>query len=339
MLGHTLGYLYSGAYSFFLSFLSGFFGVELFFVLSGILIGKLLIQVFEKENYTKHLKNFILRRWFRTLPMYFIALFVYAFGDYFFDAIKNPEVPVWKYFFFLQNFFEVKPMFFGVSWSLSVEEWFYVLFPFVLFLIKKGKPKISTKSLFVIAISVFLFYFLFMRFLAFSGSHFSFYEGVRKVAFFRLDSIVFGILMAFVLWFYPKFISEKKKILFLNGCLILLLNQYLIFKDNFTHLQYFNTLYYSVLGFGLMLIFPLFKDLKLKKSFFTKTITKISKISYSLYLVHWLVFKFLEMSYFSEIPTLVKFILFFLISFLVATFTYQFIEKPFLKFRDKRILH
>ena len=335
MVGHVLGFVYSGEYSFFLSFLSGFLGVELFFVLSGVLIGKLLIDVFNSENIRQKLKKFIVRRWLRTLPLYFVMLFVYWFANYYLYSDNNQDVALWKYVFFIQNFFKVQPTFFGISWSLSIEEWFYVLFPFVLFLIKKINTTISTKKLFGIGISVFLIYFLVMRFLAFPNSNFTFYEGVRKVAFFRLDAIAFGILMAFGFEYFKEIISSKKYQLLAIGILILIFNQYFIFKNNYSNLYYFNTIYYSVLGLGIALIFPFFKEIKTQNSLLIKPITFISKISYSLYLVHWLVYKFLDLIYFNAISGSIKFILFFILSFVVAIFTYQFIEKPMMKFRNK----
>lgn len=335
MIGHTLGYLYTGEFSFFLSFLSGFFGVELFFVLSGVLIGSLLIRVFRSENFTAGLRRFLVRRWLRTLPLYFAVLPVYWFGNYFIDTVKNQDVALWKYVFFVQNFFSVQPTFFGVSWSLSVEEWFYVLFPLVLFIIKKAQPSVSTKTLFGTGVGIFVFYFLLMRFLAFPNYHFTFYEGVRKIAFFRLDSIVYGILGALGFEFYRSSLRSMRHLLFIAGIALLVFNQYFIFKDHYSHLFYFNTSYYSMLGLGIVLLFPFFKELKGKENIFTHFITFISRISYSLYLVHWLVFKFLELSWFSAFPGWTKFMLFFLLSVAAAFFTYTFIEKPFLRYRDR----
>ncbi len=335
MAGHVLGYVYSGTYSFFLSFLSGFFGVELFFVLSGVLIGKLLIDVFNSDDFREKLKLFLLRRWLRTLPLYFLMLLVYWLGNQYFDSVKNHDVPLWKYFFFVQNFFEVQPTFFGVSWSLSVEEWFYVLFPLVLFCIKKNVPEISTKKLFGVAIAIFLSFFLLMRFLAFPEYDFTFYEGVRKVAFFRLDSIAYGIFLAFGFEYFKDIISKNRYWLLLFGFLVLAFNQYFIFRNNYSNLYYFNTIYYSVLGVGIAFFFPFFKELKSGSSFILKPITFISKISYSLYLVHWLVYKFLELSYFKTLSGSVKFLLFFILSFIVAGFTYYFIEKPIMKYRNR----
>lgn len=334
MLGHVLGYVYQGTFSFFYAFLAGFLGVELFFVLSGVLIGGLLIRVFRSGPVLQNLKTFVFRRWLRTLPLYFAVLPVYAVGNYLLDPVKNADVPLWKYFFFIQNFFAVQPTFFGVSWSLSVEEWFYLLFPFLLLLVKKGQPSLSLKFLFLTGISVFLIYFLGMRLMAFSEYHFTFYEGIRKVAFFRLDAIAYGILVAVMMYFYPP----KKMftvLLLLAGLVVLSFNQHQIFKNNYSELQYFNTFYYSVLGLGLALIFPFFKQLHCPESFGRRSITFISKISYSLYLTHWLVYKFLEIPLFSGISDWGKFFIFFILSFLLATFTYLLIEKPMMQLREK----
>lgn len=335
MIGHTLGYLYAGTYSFFFSFLSGFFGVELFFVLSGVLIGKLLLEVFKAENYPQRLKNFLIRRWMRTLPMYFIMLLVYWLGNRYFDSVHNQGVALWKYIFFLQNYYTVQPTFFGVSWSLSIEEWFYILFPLVLLMIKTGQPKLAVKKIFTIGVVIFVVYFLGMRFLALSENQYFFYEGVRKIAFFRLDAIAYGILLAMGFEYFGQEIRHRKNLFLWIGILIIVLNQVLIFRENYSHLNYFNTVYYSVLGIGLVLIFPFFEGIKNPKNLFGKGVTYISKTSYSLYLIHWLVYRFLELSVFQSIPTPIKFFLFLGLSFLLAGMAYTFIEKPIFGYREK----
>ena len=113
MIGHVLAYLYIGKYSFFLSFLSGFLGVELFFVLSGVLIGKLLIDVFNSENFHNKMKNFLVRRWLRTLPLYFVMLLVYWFANYYLYSDNNQDVPLWKYVFLFKIFLKFSPHFSG----------------------------------------------------------------------------------------------------------------------------------------------------------------------------------------------------------------------------------
>lgn len=339
MVGHSLGFIYNGTYSFFISFLAGFFGVELFFILSGVLIGKILITIFERPHLQNHLLNFVIRRWLRTLPLYFFMLILYFCGNYFFDDVQNKEVSLWKYFFFLQNFYHVQPTFFGVSWSLSVEEWFYVLFPFSLFCIKKAFPKIQSKKLFLWTVLIFVIYFLLMRVLNLNEGKFHFYEGVRKIAFFRLDAIAFGIFSVWMMEFFKEKVFKQKIMLFILSIILLTLNQYLIFKDNYSNLNYFNSYYFSVLGIGLALLFPVFRNIELKNAGAAKIIVFISKISYALYLVHWLVFRGLGLRLFSIIPSELKFVLFFILSFCAAAFLYYFVEKPVLKWRNRNFMN
>ncbi len=104
----------------------GTYGVDLFFVLSGWLIGGLYWNEFEKFGNVQ-LGRFWARRWLRTLPPYFLALplaylSVYLFRQQEFD---------FAYLFFLQNYKEHMP-FYLISWSLAVEEHFYLLLPLVL---------------------------------------------------------------------------------------------------------------------------------------------------------------------------------------------------------------
>jgi len=335
MTGHVLGYIYEGKYSFFTSFFSGLFGVEVFFVLSGVLIGKLLIDIFNSDHVQRNLKNFVIRRWLRTLPLYFIMLLIYWLGNKYVDSVKNTDVEFWKYLLFIQNFFHVQPTFFGVSWSLSIEEWFYVLFPLTLLLVKKIQRNLSSKRIVAVGIFIFLFSFLFMRIIAFNHYHFTFYEGARKVAFLRLDSIAVGILMAMAFHFYEQKVLLNRYVLLWLGIALVMINQYLIFRNNYSDLYYFNTFYYSVLGLGLAFIFPFFKEIKCSSNLILSSVRYTSKVSYSLYLQHWLVFKILELHYFNAIPGVVKFILFFIISFITAGISYIFIEKPIMNYRNR----
>lgn len=103
----------------------GSFGVEIFFVLSGFLIGQLIIKEVLKPPSWRGLGHFYVRRWFRTLPPYFLVLALRT-------MMGNPIH--WRYLVFLQNFDPKVMASFRVSWSLSIEEWFYLLAPFLLLL-------------------------------------------------------------------------------------------------------------------------------------------------------------------------------------------------------------
>ena len=117
-----------------LNYMLGYWGVELFFVLSGFLIGRILINNLI-NNVT--IFSFWKRRWLRTLPSYFLFLSVNTV----IAITMQWGIGKWKvitYLIFVQNlYFPASPNFFLESWSLSVEEWFYISIPLVFYLLKK----------------------------------------------------------------------------------------------------------------------------------------------------------------------------------------------------------
>jgi peptidoglycan/LPS O-acetylase OafA/YrhL len=111
--------------------LSGFFGVELFFALSGFLIGLLLLELIERDASAHGWWRFMMRRWLRTLPLYGLCLAGLAI---FWRPAGNLLAYLAHYGTLTQNLLWSMPddNWFGVSWSLSVEEWFYLLFSVLL---------------------------------------------------------------------------------------------------------------------------------------------------------------------------------------------------------------
>lgn len=118
----------SQVYSWYLRYLV-FDGVSIFFVLSGFLIGSILIKIFDKGDLSfKNLLNFWIKRWMRTLPNYlFILSLLILLSTIYLENFNIKEaIP---YYFFIQNFNSPHPDFFPEAWSLSIEEWFYLLIP------------------------------------------------------------------------------------------------------------------------------------------------------------------------------------------------------------------
>lgn len=98
----------------------GGMGVDLFFVLSGWLLGGQLFK--EMEQGIINIKRFWIRRWMRTLPAYY-AVLLFTIGQQLLTK-EDPATP-WTFFFFIQNYHYPLEIF-SVSWSLAVEEQFYL---------------------------------------------------------------------------------------------------------------------------------------------------------------------------------------------------------------------
>src|SRR5262249_54468852 len=99
----------------------GWIGVDLFFVLSGYLIGNQIFKPLAAGD-NPSLGAFFIRRFLRTLPCYYAVLGIYFLWN-------DGAAPTAKYVFFTQNF--GIPETFAPSWSLCVEEQFYLLFPLI----------------------------------------------------------------------------------------------------------------------------------------------------------------------------------------------------------------
>jgi peptidoglycan/LPS O-acetylase OafA/YrhL len=116
----------------------GWAGVDLFFVLSGFLITGILLDTKQSEGY---FKNFYARRCLRIWPLYYsLILFMFVAIPFLHPseahAIFEKSSPWWAYPLFLQNFLIAIPTLgagpLGVTWSLAIEEQFYLVWPLVL---------------------------------------------------------------------------------------------------------------------------------------------------------------------------------------------------------------
>lgn len=112
----------------------GTYGVDLFFVLSGFLITGIL---FKNHGAGDLLKVFWIRRIVRIMPLYVGFLIAMYLICAFVVPDNMTKVPIWAYFLYLQNFFlasGISPNSFGfdITWSLVIEEHFYLIFPFLI---------------------------------------------------------------------------------------------------------------------------------------------------------------------------------------------------------------
>ncbi|MGA9978030.1 MAG: acyltransferase [Candidatus Sulfotelmatobacter sp.] len=172
---------------------SGWMGVDLFFVLSGLLITGILLDTKRSERY---FKNFYARRCLRIWPLYYSALlFMFVIVPWLrpseahaiFEARSSPW---WAYPLFLQNFLVPIPTsgtgLLGVTWSLAVEEQFYLAWPLVVrFCTESQLRKIAIT---VICVSPALRFYLSLH-----GVN------IYSNTFCRLDGLMAGALLAIVI--------------------------------------------------------------------------------------------------------------------------------------------
>lgn len=324
-------------------------GVTLFFVLSGFLIGNIIIKTFNKTEHSfKDLIKFWRNRWLRTLPSYWLvlsALILLASR-----SVNNATIDYWKYYLFIQNINVPHPKnFFPEAWSLAVEEWFYLSIPFVLYLSTLAKKMAFPKRLLVLAISILLGTTVFRhyRFLAIEDWELDTWDlYFRKQVITRLDSIMYGVLAAYIFQFKQKSWQNNVQLKFYCGIAMLILVQILAQFELFSLESYYNcVLSFSLSSIGTALLIPYLQQIKNGNGWIAKGITQLSAVSYALYLVNLSCFNIL-IKYWPKIelrwPSLsietgtgqiLAYLIFWTISLIMAKILYQFFEVPIMKWR------
>ncbi len=316
----------------------GYIGVELFFVLSGFLIGQILLREFVGQMSSMLLKRFYIRRWFRTIPLYYALLFVFIVAS----SIVYGQ---WKFhpfhFIFLQNYFPKEIEFFGIAWSLSVEEWFYVLLP--LFFISISYKNASKKHLLkMIGIAIMSISLARMVYVYISEPS---YEMVRKSIFIRFDSLLVGVLLA-VLKQSPSvyaFIRRTRvavaslTVLFGCGFYYVYLSLHHILDSSF----FMKTLGLTVVSIAIAGLIPYMEQnesingLLAQRKLLHKAITTVSLTSYSLYLIHLEVFTIFIVLLSDYVNPYLLFILATFTTFLISYVVYRIYEKPIMNVRER----
>jgi peptidoglycan/LPS O-acetylase OafA/YrhL len=247
----------------------GWTGVDLFFVLSGFLITGILLRTRSDPDY---FSNFYARRVLRIWPLYFCLL---AFCFLVVPGIQpqlRPTVaeqchPWQTYLFFVQNLIVPRSGTFGplqLTWSLCVEEQFYLVWPLVvLFCSPKNIARIATGAV------------LFSLGLRFAGAHHWFVIDTYHNTLCRLDGLAIGSLAALLV---PRYDTRlvRKAALWLGALAIAGIAAAILLSIRWTFLGFVSLLFGAVMCFSITL--PAFP----KARFLAFT----GRISYGLYLLH-----------------------------------------------------
>ena len=183
-------------------FMVGYLGVDLFFALSGFLIGGILID--SASRGTGWVGRFWVRRWLRTLPNYYLFLLI-NIAIYLWVEGQWPRAL--SYVFFVQNLAWPHPVFFPEAWSLALEEVFYLLAPLSMLVFL---PFIRHRWQTVLVLCAALALALVLRTLYVIDANPPWHEGVRKVSLIRLDAIGYGVLAVYLCKAYALKLPSRR---------------------------------------------------------------------------------------------------------------------------------
>lgn len=313
-------------------------GVDIFFVLSGFLIGTILLKEINKDDLfgIKQLGYFWKRRWLRTLPNYYLILLANYILIHQHIINENIQQFNWKFLFFMQNFNSSFYGFFWESWSLSVEEWFYIISPILLLLLLK---LISPKKSFLIITFLMILFPLCYRIWMSNPSIDAFTYDItfKKIVLCRLDSIAFGLLAAWFLFYYESYWLKFKTFSLVVGiCLMAYILKFAPSESFF----YQQVTYFTISPLSAMFILPFAYGIKKSKGIVAKAITQISKISYSMYLLNLAIVAEVIHDNFPPkggIDGIIKYIIYWIIVIVGASILYRYFEKPFMNLRDRKL--
>ncbi len=319
----------------------GWIGVDLFFVLSGFLVSGILFKEFKKNNTVKPFL-FLIRRGFKIYPLFFTVLILHILyytnkGLIISSDLILPEV------FFFQNY---KLGLLGISWSLAIEEHFYILLSIGLFFAYRS-GKINNKNTIpsiciFIAISCLLLRIITLLISGDATSlNYFFYTH------FRIDSLAFGVLISWLSYFAPSsldnFVRNNKYLLI--GILPILFSPVFIWQPQSAIVV---TIGFSFLyiGFGIvLLLLTTYKDkiennlAALHLSGIYRVIAWIGIYSYAIYLIHLKAGQGLSNAFKKYIlpnsPEVLIIFINFLCSIICGFLLSLIVEKPFLRLRDK----
>lgn len=321
----------------------GWHGVDLFFALSGFLIGGQIMEECAGREFS--FKRFFIKRAFRILPPYFFAIAVFiAFFSFTNGFLILNDSRVFNDFlvhaFYLQDYIQMSPMMYsGIYWSLAVEEKFYIILPiitfFFYFVLKTGKKRFllaSLGSLALIGIG--------MRFTAYEPGK-DFWSAYLVPFHGRFDNLLLGVIAAFVFIHFRDRLSSigRQALLLIAAAACLSLS----FVLGGYGTSYFNVCWQFTLtgvGFSALILWLVSVDagryLPFKKAF-----SVVSKYSYTMYLYHILILglthDWLKALLASTDLNLLAFAAYFGAVTAASVVIYNIVDRPFMNWR-RRIL-
>jgi peptidoglycan/LPS O-acetylase OafA/YrhL len=323
-----------------------FDGVSIFFVLSGFLIGGIFIRSVEANGINiETVSNFWIRRWFRTMPNYFLVLITLCcLNALFTEGFSFRTINL--YFVFSQNFFNTHPDFFPEAWSLSIEEWFYLLVPAgfaVLTYMFKTTPKtgiLLTSILLILLVTSFRYY----RYWTIPTDVIDWDKLFRKQVITQLDSLMFGVIGAYTSFYHRKLWIVYKTPLFLVGIVLFMVSKFAISEFTTIGGLYSVVFSFTVISLATLFLLPYLSEFKAGSGFLYQLITYVSLISYSMYLINlsvvqeWIIGSIPWDNITNNVYLMVisRYCLFWILVILLSILLYKYFEVPMTSLRERR---
>jgi len=316
----------------------GGFGVTVFFFLSGYLITTLMRREQEKSG-TVSLRNFYIRRALRILPPFYFVLSVAtlmtlagAFKDATIEwqGVAAQALQMSNYWLIVNHWPRGQAPGTPVFWSLAVEEHFYLLFPWIFLALSHRKLAGRTKGLLLL-----LLCFLILLWRVFLVMHGSAVDRTNVGSDTRFDSILFGCILAF--WNNPALEGRDASAALWRNVLLPLGVAGLIVSFVYRGAVFRETFRYTLQGLCLIPIFVAgvrWPTMLVFRVLNWRPIAFLGVLSYSLYLVHFIVLRCLE----ANMPTRsapLRAALALLISLALANIIYLVIERPCARLRKR----
>lgn len=343
-LAHTTSFFTAGWPRLQLSFDQfGSMGVELFFSLSGFLIGGLLIRLARGGLAAGSIWRFLARRWLRTLPLYYAVLTVVCLWIGRFE---------WRPYLLLQNFGPFNQRILTVSWSLVMEEYFYLFFPLLMAVLGVLSMRRCRGAGCVAAVAAGLL----LGCTAARAAHLLGYlpipaENFQYHPFYRLDCAAWGVLAACLAARWP---GVRGWLQGWRGILAAAASLGGIGMLNFMFLYLPSPAFQLAIGFptwGIawlameqslanlvwaVLVMALWANPGAVPASLRPGIQWLSLLSYSIYLVHLPIVSATERHAAALGPAL-RFAVVVGLTLAVSALTYAAIERPFLRLRDRLV--
>jgi len=309
----------------------GFVGVDIFFVISGFLITRLITGEIE-ETGKFDFANFYFRRIRRLFPALILVLLassvvvivlftpetLFEFGGSLAAAATSTSnIWFWNESGYFESPAQLKPLLH--TWSLSVEEQFYLIWPITLFTISIFKSSIVRIGL-VICIGAISFL---LNYILIHSASVNYSKTIFFLAPFRVFEFTIGALGVFLIdknFIRFRFTQELLGILGISLCILSIVTE-----DKHSNFPYVYALPSCI---GALLIIMAENSYLIRRLLSNKLVVSIGLISYSLYLVHWPILVFAKYI-FLDVSSTISILTMFGLSLLLSILLYKFVECPF----------